>query len=331
MPAEITRIFDFPYHQLEKYNLPKAFSTKYDGKWVSISSQEYLEQANAISRGLIRIGVQPNEKIAIISSNNRNEWNICDIGILQIGAQNVPIYPTISEDDYEYVLNHSEATYVFVSDQEVLDKINKIKGNTKLKEVFTFDDIQGEKSWKEVLTSGEDTSNQKEVEERKDKVNPKDLATLIYTSGTTGRPKGVMLSHQNIVSNVISSEKRVPLSYGKDKALSFLPVCHIFERMILYLYQYCGVHIHFAESIEKLSENAQEIKPQVMTAVPRLYEKIFDKIIAKGADLTGIKKRLFFWAVDLGLKYEPYGANGWWYEKQLGLARKLIFSKWQAA
>ena len=331
MSAEITRIFDFPYHQLEKYNLPKAFSTKYAGKWVSISSQEYLEQANAISRGLIRIGVQPNEKIAIISSNNRNEWNICDIGILQIGAQNVPIYPTISEDDYEYVLNHSEATYVFVSDQEVLDKINKIKGNTKLKEVFTFDDIQGEKSWKEVLTSGEDTSNQKEVEERKDKVKPEDLATLIYTSGTTGRPKGVMLSHQNIVSNVISSEKRVPLSYGKDKALSFLPVCHIFERMILYLYQYCGVHIHFAESIEKLSENAQEIKPQVMTAVPRLYEKIFDKIIAKGADLTGIKKRLFFWAVDLGLKYEPYGANGWWYEKQLGLARKLIFSKWQAA
>ena len=310
MSTKITRIFDFPYHQLEKYNLTNAFTTKYDGKWESISTQEYINQANAISRGLIHLGVQPNDKIAIISSNNRNEWNICDIGILQVGAQNVPIYPTISENDYEYVLNHSEAIYVFVSDQEVLDKINKIKGNTQL---------------------GEDTGNQNVVEDRKDSVQPEDLATLIYTSGTTGRPKGVMLNHNNIVTNVLASEKRVPLSYGEDKALSFLPVCHIFERMILYLYQYCGVQIYFAESIEKLSENAQEIKPQVMTAVPRLYEKIYDKIIGKGADLKGIKKRLFFWAVNLGLRYEPYGANGWWYEKQLGLAKKLIFSKWQAA
>ena len=331
MSITITRIFDFPYHQLEKYNLPQAFTTKYNGKWESISTQEYINQANTISRGLLKLGVQPNDKVAIISSNNRNEWNICDIGILQVGAQSVPIYPTISEHDYEYVLNHSEATYVFVSDQMVLDKINKIKNNTKLKDVFTFNDIEGEKSWKEVLALGTDTENQHAVEERKNNVQPEDLATLIYTSGTTGRPKGVMLSHNNIVTNVLASEKRVPLSYGEDKALSFLPVCHIFERMILYLYQYCGVHIHFAESIEKLSENAQEIKPHVMTAVPRLYEKIYDKIIAKGADLTGIKKRLFFWAVDLGLKYEPYGANGWWYEKQLVLAKKLIFSKWQAA
>jgi long-chain acyl-CoA synthetase len=331
MPVEITRIFDFPYHQLEKYNLPKAFSTKYNGKWETISTQEYINQANAISRGLVNLGVQPNDKIAVISSNNRTEWNICDIGILQTGAQNVPIYPTISKEDYEYVLNHSEATYIFVSDQEVLDKVNKIKGNTKLKEVFTFDDLKGEKSWKEVLESGKDESNQNVVEDRKNNVKPEDLATLIYTSGTTGRPKGVMLSHNNIVTNVLASDKRVPLEYGKDKALSFLPICHIFERMILYLYQYCGVHIYFAESIEKLSENAQEVKPQVMTAVPRLYEKIYDKIIAKGTDLTGIKKRLFFWAVDLGLRYEPYGANGWWYEKQLGLAKKLIFSKWQAA
>jgi long-chain acyl-CoA synthetase len=331
MATEITRIFDFPYYLLEKYNLPQAFSTKYNGKWESISTQEYINKANAISRGLLHLGVKPNDKIAIISSNNRTEWNICDIGILQTGAQNVPIYPTISKEDYQYILTHSEAVYCFVSDAEVLEKINKIKQNTNLKEVFTFDDIAGEKSWKEVLNLGEDTGNQPEVEDRKEKVQPEDLATLIYTSGTTGKPKGVMLSHNNIVTNVLASEKRVPLAYGKDKALSFLPVCHIFERMILYLYQYCGVHIHFAESIEKLSENAQEVKPQVMTAVPRLYEKIYDKIIAKGTDLTGIKKQLFFWAVNLGLKYKPYGANGWWYEKQLGLAKKLIFSKWQAA
>ena len=331
MAIEITRIFDFPYYQLEKYNLKKAFTTKYDGKWVSTSTQEYIDKANAISRGLLKLGIKANDKIAIISTTNRTEWNICDIGILQTGAQSVPIYPTISKEDYEYVLNHSEAIYCFASDSMIVEKLNQIKGNTKLKGVFTFDDITGEKNWTEVLETGIDTSNQDEVEARKNAVKPEDLATLIYTSGTTGKPKGVMLSHGNIVSNVITSEESVPLLKGKDIALSFLPVCHVFERMILYLYQFCGIEIYFAEGIEKLTENAQEIKPNVMTAVPRLYEKIYDKIILKGEDLTGIKKKLFFWAVNLGLRYEPYGANGWWYEKQLGLARKLIFSKWQAA
>ena len=331
MPTEIKRLFDFPYYQLETYNLKKALSTKYDGKWESISTQEYINQSNQLSRGLLKLGVQPNDKIAIISTNNRTEWNICDIGILQTGAQTVPIYPTICKEDYEYVINHSEAIYCFVSDVEVLDKLNQIKENTNLKGVFTFNDIKDEKSWKELLDAGKDTSNQNEVEARMKAVKPEDLATLIYTSGTTGRPKGVMLSHNNIVSNVLASQKKVPLEFGKDKALSFLPVCHIFERMILYLYQYCGTEIYFAESIEKLTENAQDIKPDVMTAVPRLFEKIYDKIILKGEDLSGIKKKLFFWAVNLGLEYKPYGANGWWYEKKLGLANKLIFSKWQAA
>jgi len=330
MPKEITRLFDFPYHQLETYKLKKAFSTKYNGKWESISTQEYVDKSNQLSRGLLKLGIQPNDKIAVISTTNRAEWNICDIGILQTGAQNVPIYPTISKEDYEYVLNHSEAIYCFVSDLTILEKLNQIKSKTKLKGVFTFDDLKDEKNWNEVLALGEDTSNQDEVEIRKDGVKPENLATLIYTSGTTGRPKGVMLSHNNIVQNVLHSQTRVPLDYGNTRALSFLPVCHIFERMILYLYQYCGVEIYFAESIEKLTENAQEVKPEVMTAVPRLYEKIFDKIVLKGEELTGLKKRLFFWALNLGLKYEPYGANGWWYEKQLGIARKLIFSKWQA-
>lgn len=331
MPIEITRLFDFPYYQLETYNLKRAFSTKYNGKWETISTQEYIDKANQLSRGLLKLGVQPNEKIAIISTTNRTEWNICDIGVLQTGAQTVPIYPTISKEDYEYILNHSESSYCIVSDISIIEKLNQIKGNTKLKGVFTFDEIKGEKNYTEILELGKSDENQKEVEARKDAIKSSDLATIIYTSGTTGRPKGVMLSHHNIVSNVISSKKRVPLDYGNSKALSFLPVCHIFERMILYLYQYCGVDIYFAESIEKLTENAQEVKPEVMTAVPRLYEKIYDKIILKGEDLSGIKKKLFFWAVNLGLKYEPYGANGWWYEKQLGIARKLIFSKWQAA
>jgi long-chain acyl-CoA synthetase len=331
MATEITRLFDFPYYQLETYNLKDALTTNYGGKWQSTSTQEYIDLSNQLSRGLLRLGVQPNDKIAVISTNNRTEWNVCDIGILQTGAQSVPIYPTISKEDYEYVLNHSESVYCFASDEMIVEKLNKIKKKTKLKGIFTFDDIKGEKSWNEVLELGKDDSNQAEVEAAKDAVKPEDLATLIYTSGTTGRPKGVMLSHNNIVTNVLASKKNVPLEYGNSKALSFLPVCHIFERMILYLYQYCGVSIYFAESIEKLTENAQEVKPNVMTAVPRLYEKIFDKIMLKGEELTGLKKKLFFWAVDLGLKYEPYGKNGWLYEKKLGIARKLIFSKWQAA
>ncbi|MEP5339691.1 MAG: AMP-dependent synthetase/ligase [Algibacter sp.] len=327
--TEVTRIFDFPYYMRETYNLKKAFTTKYDGEWKSISSQEYIDQANAISRGLLKLGVKPNDKIAVISSTNRTEWNIIDIGVLQTGAQNVPIYPTICAEDYEYILNHSESVYCFVSDIEVLEKLNTIKGNTKLKNVYTFDDISNENSWKDILALGEDPSNQNDVEGRKNNVTPNDLATLIYTSGTTGKPKGVMISHNNLVSNVLSSEQRVPFKYGESKSLSFLPVCHVFERMILYLYQYCGVEVYFAESIEKMSDNLKEIKPTVMTAVPRLYEKVFDKIVAKGADLSGIKKSLFFWAVNLGLRFEPYEQNGWWYELQLKLARKLIFSKWQ--
>lgn len=327
--TDVTRIFDIPRHQLKHYNLDKALTTKYNGEWKSISTEEYIDQANAISRGLLRLGVQPNDKIAVISSSNRTEWNVMDIGILQIGAQNTPIYPTISEEDYEYILNHSGSVMCFVSDEEVLAKVNAIKANTKLKEVYSFDQIAGTKNWKEILELGKDTTNQHEVDLRMSLVKPNDLATLIYTSGTTGRPKGVMLSHKNLVSNVLDSQKRVPFENGKSKGLSFLPVCHVFERMILYLYQYCGVEIYFAESIDKMSDNLQEVKPNVMTAVPRLYEKVYDKIVAKGSELTGIKKRLFFWAIELGLQYEPYGANGWWYETQLKLARKLIFSKWK--
>jgi len=325
----VTRLFDFPYYQLEKYPLEKSLVTKSDGTWIATSTKEYIDKANAISRALLRMGFKPNDKIAVISMTNRTEWNIVDIGILQIGAQNVPIYPTIAEEDYEYVLNHSEAKICFVSCEEVFEKVKAIQSKVKnLKDVFSFDQLGDCKNWSEVLEMGADTSNQEEVEKLKDSVTPDDLATLIYTSGTTGRPKGVMLSHNNIVSNVLCSQPRVPFE-TEGVALSFLPVCHIFERMILYLYQYCGVEIHFAEGLDKISDNIKEVKPTVMTVVPRLLEKVYDAIIAKGALLTGIKKKLFFWAVEVGLKFEPYGANGWWYEQKLGLARKLIFSKWK--
>lgn len=330
--SDITRLFDFPYYQLQNHPLKDAFVTKYNGVWKETSTQEYIDKANAISRGLLRLGVQKNQKIGVISSNNRTEWNIMDIGILQTGAQNVPIYPTISEVDYQFILNHSEAVYCLVSDKEVFEKLNSVKEHIpSLKEIYSFDEIPGCKNWKELLELGADTSNQNEVEGRKNSVQPDDLATLIYTSGTTGQPKGVMLSHNNIISNVLGSSNRVPFEVGQYKGLSFLPICHIFERMIVYLYQYYSVSIHFAESIEKISDNLKEVKPHVMTVVPRLLEKVYDKIYAKGAELTGIKKRLFFWALDLGFEYEPYGAKGAWYEFKLKIAKKLIFSKWQEA
>ncbi len=328
----ITRLFDFPYFQLEHYNISDALVTKYDGVWVKTSTKEYIAKANAVSRALLRMGVQKDDKIALISTNNRTEWNIMDIGILQTGAQTVPIYPTISEKEYEYILNHSGATYCFVSDAEVLQKVNLIKQNVPhFKEVFCFNEIEGCKNWRELLVLGEDQSNQEEVEERKNKVKTDDLATIIYTSGTTGIPKGVMLSHQNIVSNVYAGSLRIPLEAGNNRTLSYLPVCHILERFYLYLCQYYGVSIYFGESLDKIGENLKEVKPNLITAVPRVIEKIFDKIYSKGLELKGPKKKLFFWAVDLGLRYKPYSANGWWYEFQLKIARKLIFSKWKEA
>lgn len=326
------RLFDFAYYQLEKYPQEKALNTKYNGEWKATSTQEYINKANTFSRALLRMDVKVNDKIALISSTNRTEWNICDIGIMQIGAQDVPIYPTISEEEYEYVLNHSECIYCFVSDKEIYDKVMAIKNNVpSLKEVYTFDEVQAAKNWSEVLEKGKDESNQDEVDKRKEAIGEDDLATLIYTSGTTGKPKGVMLSHKNIASNAKFSAERLPIDLGKSSGLSFLPVCHVYERMLHYMYQYCGVELYFAESLDTISANLQEVKPEVMTAVPRVLEKVYDKIYSKGGELSGIKKKLFFWAIELGLKYEPYGENGWWYETQLSLANKLIFSKWREA
>ena len=325
----VKRLFDFPYFQMENAPLEKAFVNKRNGAWEATSTKEYIDQATKMSRGLLRLGIQPNDKIAVISSTNRTEWHILDIGLLQVGAQNVPVYPTISEQDYEFILNHSEAKYCFVSDQELLDKINAIREKTGLVEVYSFEELPGCKNWNEILSLGEDTSNQPEVEARMAAVTEDDMATLIYTSGTTGKPKGVMLSHKNVVSNVLSSSDRVPFEFGEFTSLSFLPVCHIFERMILYLYQYYSVSVHFAESIDQLSDNLKEVRPHVISAVPRVLEKVYDKIVAKGSSVGGIKQKLFFWALELGHKFEPYGANGWWYETQLNLARKLVFSKWK--
>ncbi len=332
MPSKIKRLFDFPYHQLKSHPLEAALVTKYNGEWKKTSTQEYIDKANTISRALLRLGVQPNDKIAVISSSNRTEWCIMDIGILQIGAQNVPIYPTISAKEYAYVLNHSESKYCFVSNAELYKKATEASASVpSLKKIYCFEEIAEGTHWSEVLELGEDKSNQGEVDTLKDKVKTDDLATLIYTSGTTGLPKGVMLSHRNIVSNVLASKERLPLITGETRVLSFLPICHVFERMIIYLYQYTGTSIYFAEAIDKISQNINEVHPHLMTVVPRLLEKMYDSIMAKGESLTGIKKKLFFWAVNIGNQYQPYQQNGWWYEQKLALARKLVFNKWKAA
>jgi len=327
-----SRLFDFITYQKDHAPLKNSFTTKYDGKWESISSEMFCEQAEQISNALIELGIEPQDKIAMITSSNRTEWSLMDVGLLAVGAVNVPIYPTIASADYEYILKHSESQYCFVSDQEVYDKVMAIAKNVNsLKKIYSFDRIKGCAHWSELLEIGKNKPHQETVLKRKDQVKPADLATIIYTSGTTGVPKGVMLSHQNVVSNVLSSSKRLPLTIGQASALSFLPVCHIFERVILYIYMYNSVAVYFAESLETIADNLREVKPQVMTAVPRLLEKVYDKIYGKGEELSGIKQKLFYWAVNLGLQYEPYGQNGAWYEFKLKIARKLILSKWQEA
>ena len=327
-----TRLFEFIEYQNEHAPLEKSFTTKYNGKWESLSTENFISQSRAISRALVGLGIKAGDKIAMISSNNRSEWSVIDVGLLTLGAVNIPIYPTISSKDYEYILNHSESIYCFVSDQEVYDKVKSIQKNVKsLKKVYSFDKIKGCPHWSELLDEGSKMDNDDTVIKMKNQVKSEDLATIIYTSGTTGVPKGVMLSHNNVVSNVVSASKRLPLTIGQASALSFLPVCHIFERVILYIYMFNSVSVYFAESIETIADNLKEIKPNVMTAVPRLLEKVYDKIYARGGELTGIKKSLFYWAVNLGLQYNPYGQNGAWYEFKLKIAKKLILSKWQEA
>ena len=324
-----TRLFDFLAQQLEQ-PLDKCLNTKYNGKWEATSTQEFYDKVQQASRKLLQMGVKHGDKVALISTNNRTEWCIMDQAVLQLGATTVPIYPTITGPEYEYVLTHSESRFCFISDAEIFEKLTKVAKNTMLEGIYSFEEVKGCDSWN-MLFENDDPSLQDKVEEAKKAVLPEDLATIIYTSGTTGLPKGVMLSHNNVVSNVLSATQKLPLTKDKNVALSFLPVCHIFERVILYIYYHNAIEIHFAESIEKISENINEVHPYFMTAVPRLLEKVYDKIYARGAELTGIKQKLFYWAVDLGLKYEPYGQNGFIYEIKLAIARKLIFSKWKEA
>ena len=308
-------------------------TSKVGGEWKSYSTKEFIEAVDQTSRALLELGVKHGDKVALISHNNRCEWNIMDHALLQIGAVDVPIYPTMTEADYEYIFNHSESIYCFVSNDELYDKVSAVLDKCEhMKKVFTFEHYEGKNHWSEVLELGADQTRQAEVEKARDAVKPEDLATIIYTSGTTGLPKGVMLSHKNVVSNVIAATPRIPgLVKGEAKTLSFLPVCHSFERFIQYLYMYNGASIYFAESIETIKADLNYCQPTIFTAVPRLLEKFFDGIVANGTSAGGLKTKIFEWAVSLALQWEPEHANGGFYHWKLGIADKLVFSKIRAA
>ena len=328
-----TRLFDIPHYQLEHIPMKLMMTSKVGGEWKSYSTKEFIEAVDQTSRALLELGVKHGDKVALISHNNRCEWNIMDHALLQIGAVDVPIYPTMTEADYEYIFNHSESIYCFVSNDELYDKVSAVLGKCEhMKKVFTFEHYEGKNHWSEVLELGADQTRQAEVEKARDAVKPEDLATIIYTSGTTGLPKGVMLSHKNVVSNVIAATPRIPgLVKGEAKTLSFLPVCHSFERFIQYLYMYNGASIYFAESIETIKADLNYCQPTIFTAVPRLLEKFFDGIVANGTSAGGLKTKIFEWAVSLALQWEPEHANGGFYHWKLGIADKLVFSKVRAA
>lgn len=328
---DVRRSFDILTNQLEKYPKPDALAGKpHGGSYQPLSTQQVQDQANLVSLGLLALGLKKDDKVAIISMN-RPEWLLADFGIAQIGATSVPMYPSITVEDYKYIFTDAGVQAVFVADKKLFEKVTEAIQDLAIKpeNVFTFDKIEGARYFSELLELGKQ-GNAADLEPLKAAVQPDDLLTLIYTSGTTGQPKGVMLSHDNILSNCRNANRYVPVSKD-DKALSFLPLCHIFERMVTYLYMIHGVSIYYAESMETIADNLREVKPEIFTTVPRLLEKVYDRIIAKGHEQTGIKHKLFFWALDLGLKFDPQKDQGFFYNTELALANKLIFNKWREA
>lgn len=323
---EVKRIFDIPYYSKAHFEKDDFVCDKRNGKWEKISTDEYIRITNQLSRALLKYGIKKGDRIALITSNNRVEWCFFDQAALQIGAVTVPIYPSISSEDCLYNLENSGSKICIVSDEKLFDKINTIKSQLpELKDIFTFDDVKDATNWKELLESGKETDNQQEVETIKDSISEDDLVSIIYTSGTTGKPKGVMLTHKNIVSDVLGCEDRIPYKDSKNKGLSFLPLCHVYERMIIYLFTTNGISIYFAESNEKLSENLKEIKPQYMTVVPRMVEKVYDAIYKRGTEAGGLKSKIFLWSIKVAEKYKIGDS------KSLAhiIADKLVFSKWR--
>lgn len=330
------RLFDVISYQLANYPKTDMLAGKENGEWKKYSTKEVADITLKFSSGLLKLGIragikhnEEKDKIAVISPN-RPEWIITDLACQQLGAVLTPIYPTISETELAYVLNDAEARILFVSDKELLDKVNSMRDKfPTIREIFTFNKVEGARHWKEVVELGNEADFE-QIATVKKNISPEELVTIIYTSGTTGTPKGVMLSHHNIISNVLACQPYLPVN--KDaKALSFLPLNHIFERMVTYLYLTSGVPIYYAENMDSVGNNLKEVKPTIFTTVPRLLEKVYERIMATGLELKGIKRALFFWAVDIGKRYEINKDQGAWYNLQLKLANKLIFSKWRAA
>jgi long-chain acyl-CoA synthetase len=333
-----TRLFDCIDYQLAQGAKEDMLAAKEEGGiWRKYSTREVRETVDKFSAGLLHMQIGPNDmsiegrdKIAVIS-NNRPEWILLDLAVQQIGAVLTPIYPTISVNELEFVLNDAAVKLVFVSDIDLYEKVQSIREKTpSVKAVFTFNPIQQALHWKDILSKGTEEDMEK-MRGIRDSIGYEDLCTIIYTSGTTGTPKGVMLSHKNILSNVMNVEEvfRPIVTSRNDRSLSFLPLNHIFERMVSYIYMFYGCSIYYAESLDKIGDNLKEVQPTVFATVPRLLEKVYDRIIAKGSELTGLKKKLFFWAVDIGNRFEVDKDQGWWYRFQLALANKLIFSKWR--
>ena len=326
---ELKRIFDIPAYQKEKYPKSDALNAKENGLWRAYNIDECINNINHVSFALLASGIKKDDKISIIS-NNRPEWNFVDFGVMQVGAVNVPVYPTITEEDYVFIFNDAEVKMVFVSSEELFLKIQNIKNRIpSLKEVFTFNQVKGASHFSEFMERGKNGSVS-ELEKIKSEITSDDISTIIYTSGTTGFPKGVMLSHWNVLSDVIAAKPLMPVG-EKDKALSFLPLNHSFEKMISYLYLCYGISIYYAESMDTIGDNLREVKPQIMTCVPRLLEKVYEKILSKGQEQKGIKRALFFWALSLGERWDNQKSNGIFYHIQLAIANKLVFSKWRAA
>ena len=329
---EVTRTFDLLQRYRENFQKEDALCFKQNGVWIKFSSQDYIDYSYNFCYGLYDLGLRKGDKIVTISAN-RPEWNIIDMGMSMLGVVHVPVFTSLNSSEYEYILKNSGAGMVFISDSKLLKCVGPaLKNGGLLSNVYSFDDVTGTKSWKEIVENGKACSEEtrKAVEKEKDLIIPETFATLIYTSGTTGTPKGVMLSQRNLVSNFLSAAAVFNLK-PEDKFLSILPLCHVGGRLGNYQTQYSGTSIYYAESMGTIAVNMQELKPDGFDAVPRVLEKFYDVIISKGRKLRGIKKFLFFWAVELGLKYKPFGENGWLYEKKLKLADKLIFSKWRTA
>ncbi len=329
------RLFDCLELNLEREHLPDMLVGKESGAWKAYGTAQVAETIGKLSAGLLRMGISGEERIlekmdkVAIVAKNRPEWIMLDLAVQRIGAILTPVYPTISVGELEFILNDAQVKVIFVNDEELFHKVLSIRDRVpSLQEIFTFEHVAQARHWKELLVSP--TAEEAERLERiREKISENELATIIYTSGTTGTPKGVMLSHKNIVSNVKSTIPCMP--QGKIRALSFLPLNHIYERMLTYLYLFSGSPIYYAESMDTIGENLKEVKPQMFVTVPRLLEKVYDRIMQKGKELTGLKKKLFFWAHDLAGRYEINKSQGAWYNMQLALANKLIFSKWREA